>query len=1122
MKLAIKSKIKKQLLNYFEKRIIQGDYDLGQLNKIKHQYSLISEKGIKYVLCNFKDFISSPIEKDLEFVKISKTREIQLQEYMEFNDLPTFSKITGKVGVHVHLFYLDLLPEIWSYLQNIPSAFEVYVSVPSKAMKEEVEDFFIKNSFKSFFVKICPNRGRDIGPLLCGFSSEIKKCDYICHIHSKKSLSSEKFSKFYYWRQYLLTILLGSKDNVGRILQALENEKDLGVVFPESFYALGAKGKKELSVQWFEMFPSYQYLFDRLGINLLPEDAQFSAGTMFWAKTSALLPLLDYGFKYSDFPIEAGILNEGSLAHALERIICYLPLSRGYKNYILKSSVSSFFGNESLNSVYIETQKKIFDPVYYKDAYPDTAKYSPLNHFLVYGLKEARKPCKKFPLNLLEEQAKIRHLEIQKDNIVDDRFYYSTYFECAEGFYYNNIRASTHFKEVGEFLGFVPNDKLIKKGIEDIRSSKVKFSIVIPVFNSGKFLKRCLESVFSQTIENFEVIIVNDGSKDNSGQIIDEFKAKYSHKIKVIYHSSNLGLWHTHNDGISLVRGDYFTILDGDDWISPTFLEYLGAPLHAYEADCICCGWDRPSQYSSPKKETLLSNLRVLEAKNFSSISGSLFKWGSYPNIHYGLNRKVYKTASWRKIDPLKKVDKNILFWEDACVSSKFFTNCRKVLITDSIFYHWFYNPDSVGNCQLTSKYFEDTFAALSFISNIFQGEDREIYYRNVTNILLTETITRISTESEKELTRKFCKVFALFYEELRPTLPENLQSRISARILRLFLGASKDFQKEKSLFFLDPLGMDNLKQTFISFVKDRWKGPSFYFKCSLENTLLSKLNAIEECQRSLVCITSGGWSEDQFLTSTPIVQVWHGLGALKHVLPVPKELTPKLAFCSSEGVQAVYGKLFNLDPNKVLPYGAPIADFYLSQERQEKNKEIFFSNFPFLKCKKIYLWLPTFQFIDGAFYPPDTFDFIQIDNQLKEDEVLLVKWHPVIKKQDAIKFHDLNKVKDFTHVPLEQLLNVCDCASTDCSSSIFYAILLRKRVFFNISGVCKSSLLIQEDELPGITINKQNLAATEILNSFRNSKIDKKYEIFYLKNLSGCLGNSSDRIWSCIQNFLN
>ena len=119
----------------------------------------------------------------------------------------------------------------------------------------------------------------------------------------------------------------------------------------------------------------------------------------------------------------------------------------------------------------------------------------------------------------------------------------------------------------------------------------MKISVIIPVYNAEKFLRKCLDSVLSQTYKDYEIILVNDGSKDNSGAICDEYAAKYDF-IRA-YHKENGGASSARNYGMRLARGEYINFVDADDWMEPQMYEKL--VLAAGEGvDLVMCNCKRP------------------------------------------------------------------------------------------------------------------------------------------------------------------------------------------------------------------------------------------------------------------------------------------------------------------------------------------------------------------------------------------------------------------------------------------------------------------------------------------------------------------------------------------------
>lgn len=116
--------------------------------------------------------------------------------------------------------------------------------------------------------------------------------------------------------------------------------------------------------------------------------------------------------------------------------------------------------------------------------------------------------------------------------------------------------------------------------------NKIKFSIIVPVYNVEQYLSKCINSILEQTYDNFEILVVNDGSPDNSQAIIDEFVAKYPEKIKAFV-KENGGLSDARNYGIDRAKGDYLIFVDSDDYLGKDMLEKLAQEANANAPDVI-------------------------------------------------------------------------------------------------------------------------------------------------------------------------------------------------------------------------------------------------------------------------------------------------------------------------------------------------------------------------------------------------------------------------------------------------------------------------------------------------------------------------------------------------------
>ena len=127
--------------------------------------------------------------------------------------------------------------------------------------------------------------------------------------------------------------------------------------------------------------------------------------------------------------------------------------------------------------------------------------------------------------------------------------------------------------------------------------NSIKLSIIVPVYNSEKFLNKCINSLINQTIKNIEIILINDGSSDNSLNICNEF-AKKDSRIKV-FSQENSGQATARNVGLDNATGEYITFTDADDWVDPDYYEKLLNTALNHNADVACASIIRERKNSN-------------------------------------------------------------------------------------------------------------------------------------------------------------------------------------------------------------------------------------------------------------------------------------------------------------------------------------------------------------------------------------------------------------------------------------------------------------------------------------------------------------------------------------------
>ena len=185
-------------------------------------------------------------------------------------------------------------------------------------------------------------------------------------------------------------------------------------------------------------------------------------------------------------------------------------------------------------------------------------------------------------------------------------------------------------------------------------------TIVIPVYKVEQYLDKCISSVRNQTYSHLEIILVDDGSPDNCGQMCDMYAA--SDDRIVVIHKENGGLSDARNAAINIAKGEYITFVDSDDFIHEDYIEYLYSLIKKYDADMSICEFDyiteegqRLNHPLADKREWQLGqeeSLRyLLRQRPYSnSVSGKLFRTADFSDIRFPYHQLYEDTATVYKL----------------------------------------------------------------------------------------------------------------------------------------------------------------------------------------------------------------------------------------------------------------------------------------------------------------------------------------------------------------------------------------------------------------------------------------------------------------------------------------
>lgn len=236
----------------------------------------------------------------------------------------------------------------------------------------------------------------------------------------------------------------------------------------------------------------------------------------------------------------------------------------------------------------------------------------------------------------------------------------------------------------------------------------VKVSVIVPVYNTYNYLTKCLNSLVSQTLEDIEIVIVNDGTKDDSQEIIDKFAIKYPNKIKA-FQKENGGLSSARNFGIKEATGEYIGFVDSDDYVSCDMFEKLYNKAKLNDFDIVECGLK--FVYEKDRKEKKAKQIPLIETMDKDKIKEHMTVM--YPVVW----NKIYKSEIIKKNNILFKEG---VWYEDVEWTLRLYSKVNKIsFVKDEMYYYlqrkdsisYTYNEklyDLINNMDSVITYFED------------------------------------------------------------------------------------------------------------------------------------------------------------------------------------------------------------------------------------------------------------------------------------------------------------------------------------------------------------------------------------------------------------------------------
>lgn len=276
----------------------------------------------------------------------------------------------------------------------------------------------------------------------------------------------------------------------------------------------------------------------------------------------------------------------------------------------------------------------------------------------------------------------------------------------------------------------------------------VKISVIVPAYNVQKYLERCINSILNQTYQNLEILIIDDGSTDDTGKMCDEYQKKDS-RIKVI-HQENKGLSAARNTGIDLATGDYLMFVDSDDEILPQMIETLNNIRLKTKADISMC-----SYYEIKEGEEIVED-NYVEPKVFTGTKKHLLIYRDWGNavVQWNklFNRKIFEHLRF----PEGK------FHEDEFIYHREYDLAERVALTKQRLYIYYQHKESITKTPNIEKKYHICLAYMDRIEYYEKAKMNEPTFYTIERLeLLIKEIEEgfIKNLDDKEFELEFNKI---------------------------------------------------------------------------------------------------------------------------------------------------------------------------------------------------------------------------------------------------------------------------------------------------------------------------------------------------------------------------
>lgn len=265
-------------------------------------------------------------------------------------------------------------------------------------------------------------------------------------------------------------------------------------------------------------------------------------------------------------------------------------------------------------------------------------------------------------------------------------------------------------------------------------NEKTLVSVIVPVYNTEKYLARCIDSICTQTYSNLEILLIDDGSRDNSGVICDEY-VKKDKRVRVI-HRENSGVSITRNIGIKEARGDYIAFVDSDDFIDKDMFDTLVKRAIKCCSDIVMCKY-----YIKKSKEISVASMDYEEVYNGEEDVKNKLLYAYYTDYHnglYSLCNKLIKKSIYYTYNI--EFDSFLKRGEDAWFIFQCLKHCKRVDFIPEAYYYYCQNDNSIMHTL-----YEDQYEKWVYVRELLLQENKKLKFDIDYSLFYKEFLYKVS-----------------------------------------------------------------------------------------------------------------------------------------------------------------------------------------------------------------------------------------------------------------------------------------------------------------------------------------------------------------------------------------